>query len=76
MESISHRIYESEDLADPAAVKEADNAVALIREPLIVGDHDDSCLFLIIQALQYFHNFATHVAVQVAGGFVGQQDFG
>ena len=76
MESIPHLIYEAKNLADPAAVKEADNAVALICKTLIVGDHDHSCLFLIVQALQYIHNVTAHVAVEVAGGFIGQQDSG
>ena len=69
---IGKRAISGWKLANSATIKEADNAVTLIRQPLIVGDHDDSCLFLFIQAPQYIHDLGALMAVQVACGFIGQ----
>ena len=33
-----------------------------------------SCVFVLVQVFEHFHNFIAHLAVQIAGQLVGQQD--
>ena len=68
-------VIEAALLTDPAAIKQSNNSVALICQPAIMGNYDDGGLLLFVQALQYIHDFGAHMAVQVASGFVGQQNF-
>ena len=44
------------------------------RRAAIVGDHDDGLIDLAVEAFQQLQNVLGGYAVEVAGGFVGDQD--
>src|SRR5215471_21111722 len=56
------------------AVEQPHDALGLLRLARIMRDYHDRCAFILVQVLEHFHNFIAHLAVQVAGRLVGQQD--
>jgi hypothetical protein len=50
--------------------------LARLRRAWIVGDHDDGLAVLFVQRLQQVEDFVAGLAIQVAGGFVAEQQRG
>ena len=42
----------------------------------IVSDHDDGLAVVLVEGLEQRENFVARLAVEVAGGFVAEQDRG
>lgn len=59
-----------------AAIAQADHAVAAVGEAMGVGDHDEGCAVAVAQREQQVDDGFAVGLVEVAGGFVGQQDIG
>ena len=64
------------DLPHLAAVEEAHQALGFQGLLLVVGYHHDGGAFLAVEAEQQGHYFLAHHRVEVAGGLVGQDNFG
>ena len=62
--------------ADYAAVEEADYAVGFHGLGLVVGYHDDCGAVLGVEAVEEAHHLGAHLAVEVAGGLVGEDNLG
>ena len=41
-----------------------------------MGDHDDGASVFLVQFVEQFHDFSSHLGVQVTGRFVGKDDVG
>ena len=66
---------EGAGIVGDSAVPQTDDAVGiLLRQFGVVSDHDHKAVFCHI--LQQLHDLDARLAVQCAGGFVGQQDVG
>src|SRR5882724_1603590 len=57
-----------------AAVEQADDSVGAVGQARVVGDHDHGRLVLAVQLFENAHDLVAHLAVEVAGGLVGQED--
>ena len=58
---------------DDTAIFQPDDALRLHGDGVVMGDEDDG-VALFVQVLEHPQNFAAGVAVQSAGGFVGEDD--
>ena len=63
-------------LVGDAAVGEEDDAVAVARRGRVVGDHDHGLAELVDRAAEELEGLGRGAAVEVAGGFVGEDDLG
>src|SRR5690606_10547111 len=61
------------NVADDAAVAHDEVALAVVRDVELVGDHDDGDA-LVVEFLKNAHDLDGGFAVEVAGGFVGEED--
>ena len=60
-------------VGDDFAVLDFDDAVGVFGDVAVVGDEDDGVAFG-VQFAEDFHHFFAAVAVERAGGFVGEDD--
>ena len=60
-------------VVDDLAVFDFDDAVGVVGDVAVVGDEDDGVAFG-VQFAEDFHHFFAAVAVERAGGFVGEDD--
>ncbi len=56
------------------AVDDAHDTAGIAGDIPVVGDHDD-CLTPAVQFLKNGHDLQAGAGIEVAGGFIGQQDF-
>jgi len=56
------------------SIEEADGTVGLLGLCLVVCYHDDGASVFLVQLVQEFHHFGTHLGVEVTGRFVGKDD--
>ena len=59
---------------DNHAVVDADDALGVTGDILVVGDEDDGETFLLVELLQHPEHFDGGAGVEIAGGLVGEEE--